>query len=229
VSVAVLEAQTESGMREEADVAFNQDQHGAMEPDQLRNDTPIQTPSVDESRRRFTRSGIAASGVLLTLTSRPVLGNGGGWGGGGGKPHGKCCKAPSAWTSGDKSVTGAPPVCEGRPPKYWKDRPKQWPVKCADEVFQKHFTCGSHFRYAKSTMLDVCANSHGEWLEVAELCSRLVAAYLNCKQGWTPFLKEQTVRAIFNECATKGYFSPTAGVNWTVRDCIEYLKATQEA
>jgi hypothetical protein len=203
-----------------------------MEPDETPKDSPIETPSVDESRRRFTRSGIAASGVLLTLTSRPVLGNGGGgWGGGGGggKPPGKTCKAPSAWTSGDKSVTGAPPVCEGKPPKYWRECPKQWPVKCAEEAFQKHFNCGSHFRYAKLTMLAVCGNSFGERLEVAELCSRIVAAYLNCQQGWTPFLKEQTVRAILNECLIKGYFSPTAGVNWTVRDCIDYLKATQEA
>jgi hypothetical protein len=202
-----------------------------MEPDQLPDEAHAQTSSVDESRRRFTKSGVAVSGVLLTLASRPVLGKGGGWGGngGGGGPPGKCCKAPSAWMSGDKSFHGPAPVCEGRPPKYWKDRPQQWPVNCADDGFQKYFTCGPGFRYAKFTMLQVCGNSYGESLEIAELCSRLVAAYLNCKQGWTPFLKEETVRAIFTECVTKGYFSPTAGVNWSVRECINYLTATQEA
>lgn len=191
-----------------------------MEPDQLPEGKTAHSP-VDESRRRFTKSGVAASGVILTLASRPVLGKG---------TPGKGCVSPSAWGSINTSGYGPEPVCQGKPPRYWKTRPKDWPVKCAGEPFHRYFICGPGFKYYKATMLEVCQNDYSDWFEGAELCSRLVAAYLNFKQGWTPFLKEETIRAIFSECFSgKGGFSPTAGVTWSRRQCIDYLKATQEA
>lgn len=199
------------------------DRNGEMEPDQLPEEIRAQTSSVNESRRRFTKSGVAVSGVILTLASRPVMGTGRH----GGK-SGKCCTAASAYGSINTSGYGPEPVCQGKPPQYWRDCPKQWPVKCDSHWFHQHFSCGQHFKYYKFTMLEVCANRHADWYEGAELCSRLVAAYLNCRQGWTPFLKEETIKAIFTECFAKGYFCPTAGVNWSRRQCIDYLKATQE-
>jgi hypothetical protein len=201
-----------------------QERNGEMEPDQLPERKAAQTSPVDESRRRFTKSGVAVSGLVFTLASRPVMGRGGH----AGKP-GKCCAAPSAWGSINTSSYGPEPVCQGKPPQYWKDCPDEWPVKCDRLEFHRYFMCGPNFKYYKATMLDVCANQYSDWFEGAELCSRLVAAYLNCKQGWTPFLKEETIKAIFSECFTKGTFSPTAGVTWTRAQCIEYLKATQEA
>jgi hypothetical protein len=77
-------------------------------------------------------------------------------------------------------------------------------------------------------MLEVCKKKKNDYSQDGELCSRLVAAYLNAKQGWTPFLKEETVKAMFSECFGRGWFEPTAGVKWSKGDCINYLKATQE-
>jgi hypothetical protein len=142
---------------------------------------------------------------------------------------GKCCVAPSAFGSINTSTYGPKPVRQGQPPGYWKDRPKEWPNNSDKQAFHRYFMCGPEFRYYKATMYEVCTTQYSDWFEGAELCSRLVAAYLNSKRGWTPFLKEETIQAIFTECFTKGSFSPTAGVNWSRAQCIEYLRATQEA
>jgi hypothetical protein len=192
-----------------------------MEPNQQPEKIPAQDSPVDESRRLFTKRGVMVSGAVLTLTSRPVMGRTG--------AAGQCCVAPSAWGSINTSSFGPEPVFQGKPPQYWKDRPKEWPVKCDNQPFHRYFNCGPNFKYYKVTMLEVCANQYSDWFEGAELCSRLVTAYLNAKQGWTPFLKEETIKAIFSECFSKGTFSPTAGVTWSRAQCIEYLKATQEA
>lgn len=55
-----------------------------------------------------------------------------------------------------------------------------------------------------------------------------VAALLNCRGGYTPFLLESTVKEMYNACRTGGKFHPTAGVDWDTSKCIEYLKSTQD-
>jgi hypothetical protein len=54
-----------------------------------------------------------------------------------------------------------------------------------------------------------------------------VAAVLNCRAGYTPFLKESTCKDMFNSCRSKGYFNPTAGVQWNASQCVTYLKSTE--
>ncbi|TFH07790.1 MAG: hypothetical protein E4H07_08635, partial [Nitrosomonadales bacterium] len=71
------------------------------------------TKSIDPSRRRFTKSGLAASGVILTLASRPVLANLG-------------CKSPSGFVSGNVSAQGTPLACTGETPDYWGAHPADW-------------------------------------------------------------------------------------------------------
>lgn len=221
-----------------ADLAFNETKKTIMEPDQLPEDMASRDASVDASRRRFTRAGIAVSGVMLTLASRPVLGTG--------NYSTKCCKSPSGWQSANKSATGKPPVCEGKAPTYWKDRKNSWPVDCNQE-FKRHFSCNSYesSRYGDCSLYELCSlnfasdrfRSSYEYNayvssfnnEKLRLCSHIVAAYLNARSGFTPFLKEETIRAMFTECINGGGFSPTAGVRWTVAECIEYLAATQAA
>lgn len=65
-----------------------------------------QDKSVEESRRRLTKSSLAMSGVLLTIASRPSLG-------------GDVCKTPSGFLSGNLSFHGTPQSCSGRTPGYW--------------------------------------------------------------------------------------------------------------
>jgi hypothetical protein len=212
-------------------VALNQEQNGGMEPDQLPEGTPVQTSSVDESRRRFAKAGVAASGVLLTLASRPVLATGGSWGGGGYTPGTKTCKSCSAWMSANMSKHANESVtCTGKSPKWWKNCSQSEWTKCSvksDDLFPKHFSCGINASSYNFKMIDVCDNPYSSSMPLADLCSRLVAALLNCRSGKTSFLTEATVKAIFNEITTKTHFSPTAGVNWDIAKCIEYLTATQ--
>ncbi|OWW21015.1 hypothetical protein AYR66_17580 [Noviherbaspirillum denitrificans] len=54
----------------------------------------------------------------------------------------------------------------------------------------------------------------------------LVAAYLNYKAGWSPFLDTATLQAMWNELRSKGYFTPTAGVKWTPEQVVDYIKQT---
>jgi hypothetical protein len=204
----------------EADVALNQEQNGGMEPDQLPEETPAQTSSVDESRRRFTMAGVAASGVLLTLASRPVLGT----------ETALCCKSPSGWISGNKSTHGPAPVCEGVSPGYWKNH-TTWPIPNRNTaLFRVAFpSCAPGSVYYNDTMLKLL--KHQDY-DKNNLAMHLVAAYLNAVGGRTPFLPVATVQAMFTEWQStgghpNGYYTPTAGVQWNAWKIVAYITATQ--
>ena len=73
---------------------------------QAPQDTDDLVKSPDKSRRSFAKSGLVASGVLLTLSSRPVLGE-------------LVCTSPSGFESGNLSFHGTPIICAGLSPGYW--------------------------------------------------------------------------------------------------------------
>lgn len=79
-------------------MTINLDQNDELEKKQLSQDTADQIKISGESRRRFTTSGLAVSGIILTLASRPVLG------------QTAFCLSPSAFCSGNTSQHGACPV-----------------------------------------------------------------------------------------------------------------------
>jgi hypothetical protein len=56
----------------------------------------------------------------------------------------------------------------------------------------------------------------------------LVAAYLNVKQGLTPFLTVERLNSMFTELQKYGYFTPTAGVKWTAAQVVDYISKTQD-
>jgi hypothetical protein len=64
-------------------------------------------------RRRLLHGGLAAGPVLMTLVSRPVLGQ-------------VQCQTASAFVSGNASVAGVAVLCEGQSPDYWANNPN-WP------------------------------------------------------------------------------------------------------
>ncbi len=61
------------------------------------------------------------------------------------------------------------------------------------------------------------------------LARHIVAALLNAQAGFTPGVSVRTVKGIWNEFVTKGYFEPTAGVQWGLQDILTYLASTQPA
>ena len=214
-----------------------QDHHSSEKKHEISQDIAEPTKLVDDSRRRFAKSGLVASGVLLTLASRPVLG---GW----------ACQSPSGFISGNVSSHGTPPTCIGRTPGYWGTNTEDkhlWPSpyttgKCNTDKSQdsgswsttsatmfKNSTLGFHCigygaGYLKYSMMQVILlGGNGDPYQIG---AHSVAALLNARMGWTPVLTEAQVRNMFNEYASKGYFEPTAGVKWYPADIVAYLKTT---
>ncbi len=188
----------------------NQDQ--TPESTQISNETLSQINSDHFSRRNFAKLSLGASGVLLTLASRPVLGA-------------VACKSPSGFLSGNASTHGAQPVCQGRSPGYWKNHVSSWPSSLPPETkFSSVFITSPSSVYAKYTFLQLLTHQDDDR---HNLGMHLVAAYLNAISGWTPFLTIETIRAMFTEWQSTGAFSPTATVQWGAPDIVYYLKATQ--
>lgn len=93
----------------------------------------------DESRRKFNKSGLAGAAVMLTLASKPVLGN----------PIYNC--TVSGNVSGNVSSHGKPQPCNdcGLSPGYYKNNNNWYGCK-KDDGFSKHFedyTDGGHTKY----------------------------------------------------------------------------------
>lgn len=164
------------------------------------------------SRRRFGAAGLAASGVIATLASRPVLG------------AGLTCKSPSGFLSGNLSTHGEQPVCAGRSPGYWKNQ-TTWPIaNRATAQFGKVFQCDAGSPYAQATFLHLL---DPQKFDKDKLGMHLSAAFLNAMAGYTPFLTVERLHSIFSEWQRTGQFSPTATVSWDSAQIVEYLQATQ--
>mgnify|MGYP000274083302 CR=1 FL=1 len=208
-------------------------------------------PGVDLTRRRLTGAGLAGSGVLLTLASRPVLANG-------------VCLSPSGFQSGNLSRPnqGYTP-CGGRTPGYWgeKNSIKQgsWaaagcePGKCdsksgncnnytdwhdtAEHVATKFcdtFPCSGHlsiYRYVPGifplTNMSLMQVMHLDGSQDPyQLGAHLVAAYLNAKSGMNVMPSVAVVLAIASSLDASGMYSPAAGVQWTPQQVVTYLQTT---
>ena len=172
-----------------------------------------------ESRRRFTRAGLAASGVVFTLASAPVLG---------------CtAQSPSGFASGNLSHSGNT-QSDACSPCYWCSK-ETWghgikrdssSTKNDGTKFRVLFpTCSSGSKYYSSTCSDLI---EGQSFDSANgyLGMYLVAAYLNSISGWTSFLPPAKIQQMFTEWQSHGYFSPSPGVQWNATKIVTYLKST---
>jgi hypothetical protein len=165
------------------------------------------------ARRRFAKAGVGATGVLLTLASQPGMAS-------------TICTTPSGSLSGGlKSHHGPAPVCSGVSPGYWKNN-TPWPAGCTpDTLFGALFTClgsnqGSYGAATCMTML-----SHQDF-DRSNLGMHLVAAYLNVLSQRVSFLTLETLRNMWNEWQSSGYYTPTAGVKWNSAQIVMYLSGT---
>lgn len=175
--------------------------------------SPAGVPKV--GRRRLLQGGLAAAPVLMTLVSRPVLG--------------QQAVTPSAFCSGNTSGALVSATSFGRSAGFWK-QPHNfgvWPAPyhpttlsgpgghkatLFDSVFTPH--------YSGQTLLDVLGTGGGAPDHVAR---QTIAALLNIAAGWTPVVTAAIVKGIWNEYITKGYFEPTAGVHWDHTQIVTYL------
>lgn len=170
------------------------------------------------SRRRFTRVGAGATGVLLTLASQPGM---------------ACdvCMSPSGYQSYSKTLktaSRAPAVtCVGRGPSYWRGT-SSWPSGCSSgTMFNKVFTCNSRTNqtYGKTNCMRILTPQS---FDSGSVGVYLMAMYLNVLSKKTSFMTIEQVRAIWNEYQSSGYYTPTAGVKWYASDIVLYLSGTMD-
>jgi hypothetical protein len=192
----------------------------------VENARPLHEPAL-ERRRRLIKGGLSAP-ILMTLVSRRALG-----------ANSQCQTGSMAASSLNTShALRYLPVCSGCKPPHWCQNQNfyQWRSPCNPITT----TVGSIKRKATSfhstatgfksgpygnmgtqtTLLQVLGGSNA-------LASHIAAALLNANASLTPVLTPTAVRTIWNEYASKGYFSPTAGVKWYPSQIVNYLLTTQ--
>jgi hypothetical protein len=164
------------------------------------------------ARRRFTRAGVAASGVLLTLHSQPGMAV-------------EVCTTPSGYLSGGlQSFRGPPPTCAGRSPGYWKTH--SWPRGTDKaQAYTRIFSCNglnskSYGSITQGAILDP------QKFDKNGIGRHLVACYLNVQAGLSTFQTVPMLQRIWLEYQAKGYYTPTAGVRWDGAKIVEYLQGT---
>jgi hypothetical protein len=75
--------------------------------------------------------------------------------------------------------------------------------------------------YGQMSMFDVLDKTGGDTLG-----RYIVAALLNAKAGLAPMLPEATVQNMWNDVLNRGYYEPTAGVQWGPTQIVAYIKQT---
>lgn len=182
------------------------------------------TPS-NPNRRRFASAGAKASGVILTLASTPGMGA-------------TMCKSPSGSLSGSlQSNHGTQTVvCNGVSPGYWKNWPDQWPPSCYPTTTAQHkatlfasiFPYGWTDLYRTGTLMDVLV-SNDPAQDPYNLGMHLVAAFLNVKSNPPKinFFTVTTLKNMWHDLYTYGYYQPVAGKKWYAADVAKYLMSTE--
>lgn len=163
------------------------------------------------SRRRLTKAGLGAAGVLWTAKSHAID---------------FACVSDSAALSGgldsNKADSGFV-VCEGRSPGYWKNH-GGWPVP-PSMLFSSVFNCPNTFSstYGSATLL---AMVEGCDFDKQNIGKHLTAAYLNVKSGKIGFLSEDTLKQMWYQLRNTGHYQPVRNVFWDVEKTKEYLEGT---
>jgi hypothetical protein len=173
--------------------------------------------SVNDARRRFTKTGLGAGAVIATLASQPVLGA---------VPY-NC--TISGHASGNVSTHGPVGNCQiGLSPGYWKNHTSDWPAP---------FTPSQRFKDAggvSNALLNIASTTGQTLLQVLDLggggttalARHVVGALLNAQQFAPNFpLSVAQVKAIWNEVVNTGQYQVNATVIWTVDDVTNYLSS----
>lgn len=197
---------------------------------------PAPLTASGNARRRFTRAGLGASGVLMTLASQPGM-------------AATVCASPSGSLSNGLQSSHKPDnplTCGGNSPGFYANNPSGWP---SNPVATLHFkdvfpVNASQAALGELSLLEVFKtvdNKNGgkggkgayksEDIDPHNVASHVLAAYLNIQTKRSTVLTETQLRAIwhefqFNGGGKLGYYSPTAGVKWYGDDIVAYLKTT---
>lgn len=183
------------------------------------------------TRRRFTRAGVAASGVLLTLHSQPGMAV-------------QACTTPSGFQSLKFGGSHNPRVgeCGGYSPGGWGQsmnkannplaKMKWWTqINPETTKFRDLFGyCGSGY-YANlgtdAATLKAVLLDQGNNLDHNQLGAHMVASFLNNHFGLSPYPDKATLVKIWYDFINDGVYVPSAGVpGWDAEKIKFYLTNT---
>ena len=185
-------------------------------------------PSLDPkgaARRRFTRAGAGATGVILTLQSQPAMAT-----------YGKCV-SPSGFISATTGTSLNPirSCMNNEDPQYWENNKTRWSSRAftnPHDRFEQHFRCANGYRgLARLTLYEVlCRNTYAVKAADPSGISRLcIAAWLNARmnQQNAAVLTPQRVVEIWKQYAeTNVYFPAKTAKPWGRSTIYDYLRTT---
>ena len=179
-----------------------------------------------QGRRRLIKGGLSAAPVILTLTSRPVLG------------FENACLSPSRMISGNHSGFTGPTTCLGKPRSDWltdASKADGWAV----EMFASVFDAANPYQTKSSTpltsltlgavFLDSYANNDGNAYSAAAagFASFIIAAYLNAYNNvgsvGTVLTPMQVVH-MWNDVIGTGQYWPQISMGWNATGVVGYLQ-----
>ena len=170
------------------------------------------------ARRRFTRAGVGASGVLMTLASQPGMA--------------AVCATPSGSLSSGMS-SRAPNIaetCGGLSQGYWKN--KDWPAGTSrDARFGDIFPCSSSSTVmAGMKMYDVLCNADTN-VDKFNTGSHTVSAYLNYRSDATYVITPAILSKMWKEYQDTGgqavgFYVPAVNHKWYGFDIVNYIVST---
>jgi hypothetical protein len=189
-------------------------EHVSTEAQTSRADAAPSLTDRGVARRRLTKAGLGAAGLLWTLDSRA------------GMKTMVCVSASGALSGGLNSnyITKAP-NCDGKSPGYWKNH-DGWPIE-REKAFKDVFNCNSvnAETYGNKTLLQIV---QGCDFDKYNLGMHLVSTYLNVLSGRIGFLSVQTLQKMWSELQSPGYYTPAKGVFWSAEQTKNYLEATHD-
>jgi hypothetical protein len=169
------------------------------------------------ARRRFARTGLGASGIIMTLASQPGMAT-------------TVCRSPSGFLSGIGASNSPANACYGRSPDYWKNHPEEWkPRLDGTLLFSSLFSCsGATAGLQNYTMFDIVDPARvAKGADKARVARHIVAALLNARYEKVSVLPETRVREIWSEYASTDCYTPSAGAKkWNGREIVVYLRST---
>ena len=181
------------------------------------------------SRRRFTRAGAGAAGVILTLHSQPGMATYGNYGG--------VCASPSGFMSIKTASHNPQNSCSyNRSFTFWRDNSKSWKSRCGTrpetrfvEVLQPR---GAYIHLKNFTLLQIVQQTKEvRAIDRSFVALQIVTALLNARAseraGIPSVLPEDQVVAIWDEYSLKGSYKPSGSAKaWTGLQLAAYLQTT---
>lgn len=189
---------------------------------------PHDAPQLDArgvARRRFTRAGLGATGVILTLHSQP------------GMATGMTCASPSGFMSIKSASHNPQNSCSyNRSHGYWKTHSGDWRARCGtspDTMFTEVLIARGAYAGLKDYTLMQIINPPKEVKRIDRnnVAMQMVTALLNARAsqmaGIPSVLPEDKVVAMWNEFTSTGYYRPTGSAKpWSGAQIAGYLETT---